>query len=146
MCNGLRGSKMHQRSCHVIKDFEIETFEPQETSQLYNVTSQREHEIDLSAMPTIKPSIRLPSSYFDWKLANDFFDIVLPIADVNKSHINIEVSQMTSIIYDYFHSNFGPIENSILSHFVMKYRDYSNPMLKSSLNALEVTNDEPNEI
>ena len=97
-------------------------------------------------MPDIKPGIRLPTTDFDWKLANDFFVSALPITDVNNRPINVVVSQMNSIIYDYFHSNFGPITNSNSSHLVVKYKNYSKSMLKSSLKALKVLNGDPNEI
>ena len=36
LCNGLRGLKMHQRSCRVIKGLEQETFEHQDINQSYD--------------------------------------------------------------------------------------------------------------
>jgi len=143
LCNGLRGLKMHQRSCRVIKGLEQETFEHQDINQSYDDTGQFDDEIDFSTMPDIKPGVRLPTSDLDWKLANDFFVGELPIADVNNKPINVVVSQMNLIIYDYFYRNFGPVKNSNSSLFVTKYKDYSKSMLKSSLKALKAVNGDP---
>ena len=125
LCNGLRGLKMHQRSCRVIKDLEEETFESHDSPDNYDDTGQPDYEIDLTSIPSIKPGIRLPHSDQDWKIANDYFVAAMPISEVNNKPINIVLSQMNSIIYDYFFNTFGPIENSHSSHFVDKYKDYS---------------------
>ena len=101
LCNGLRGLKIHQHSCQVIKGLEQETFEYQDINQSYDDTGQLDNEIDLSTMPDIKPGVRLPTSDLDWKLANDFFIGELPLADVNNKPINVVASQMILIIYDY---------------------------------------------
>ena len=108
-------------------------------------TGQPDQEIKLNSLPNIKPGIRLPKTDLDWKLANDFFVGALPIADINKKPINAVVSEMNSIIYDYFYRNCGPIENSHSSHFVRKYKDYSKAVLKSSLKALKSSKCDPNE-
>ena len=118
ICNGLRGLKMHQRSCRVIKGLEEETFESHDLNQSLDDTGQPDQEIELNSLPNIKPGIRLPKTDLDWKLANDFFVGALPIADINKKPINAVVSEMNSIIYDYFYRNCGPIETSNSSHFV----------------------------
>ena len=137
---------MHQRSCRVIKGLEEETFESHDLNQSLDDTGQPDQEIELNSLPNIKPGIRLPKTDLDWKLANDFFLGALPIADINKKPINAVVSEMNSIIYDYFYRNCGPIENSHSSHFVRKYKDYSKAMLKSSLKALKSSKGDPNEI
>ena len=97
-------------------------------------------------MPDINPGVRVPTSNLDWKLANDFFDGALPIGDVNNKPIKIVVSQMSSIYFDYFHRKFGPINNLNSSHLVTEYEDYSKPLLKSSLQALKVSNGDLHEI
>ena len=58
LCNGLRGLKMHQRSCRVIKGLEQETFEHQDRNQTYDDTGQPDYEIDLNAMHDIKPGVK----------------------------------------------------------------------------------------
>ena len=88
----------------------------------------------ISMIPTIKPGIKLPKSYYDWELANDFFSSSLPVSDVVGLDINTVVSSMNSTIYDYFHEN---LENTDSSHFVGKYKDYSIAMPKSTLKTLK---------
>ena len=97
-------------------------------------------------MSDIKPGVRLPTSDLDRKLVNDFFVGALPIADVNNKPINVVVSQMNLIIYDYLYCSFGPVKNAKSSHLVTKHKDYSKSMLKSSLKALKVLNGDPDEI
>ena len=88
VCNGLRGLKMHQRSCRVIKGLSEETFESLDTDEASDDTGQIEHNIDFTSTPKIKAGVKLPKSDFDWKLANDFFAASMPIADVNPVNIN----------------------------------------------------------
>ena len=57
LCNGLRGLKMHQCSCRVIKGLEQETFQHQDRNQTYDDTGQPNYEIDLNAMTDIKPGV-----------------------------------------------------------------------------------------
>ena len=137
---------MHQRSCRVIKDLEEETFESHDSPDNYDDTGQPDYEIDLTSIPSIKPGIRLPHSDQDWKIANDYFVAAMPISEVNNKPINIVLSQMNSIIYEYFFNTFGPMENSHSSHFVDKYKDYSKSLLKSTLKVLKSSNGDLNEI
>ena len=44
---------------------------------------------------------------------------------------------MSSTIYDYFHENFGSLENTDSIHFVGKYKDCSIAMLKLTLQNLK---------
>ena len=69
-CNGLRGLKMHQRSCRVIKDMSSETFEVLEQSD-FTDTGQDLESVDWDSLPNIKPGVKLPKSDDQWKLANE---------------------------------------------------------------------------
>ena len=137
---------MHQRSCRVIKGLEQETFDSVDVNETYDDTGQIEHQINSNSLPTIKPGIKLPKSDYDWKLANDFFTASLPVSEVEGSDINTVVSSMNSTIYDYFHENFGALENTDSSHFVDKYKDCSIAMLKSTLKTLKRSKSDLTEI
>ena len=104
-----------------------------DVNKTYDDTGQIEHQIKSNSIPTIKPGINLPKSNYDWKLANDFFTALLPVSEVVGSAINTVVSSINSTIHDYFHENFGSLENTDSMHFVGKYTDSSIPMLKSTL-------------
>ena len=53
-CNGLRGLKMHQRSCRVLKRLEQETFYSVDINETYDDTVQIEHQINVNSIPTIE--------------------------------------------------------------------------------------------
>ena len=112
---------MHQRSCRVLKGLEQENFDSVDVNETYDDTGQIERQINSNSIPTIKPDIKLPKSDYDWKLADDFFTTSLPVSEVVGSDINTIVSSLNSTIYDYFHKNFGSLENTHSSHFVDKY-------------------------
>ena len=60
ICNGLRGVKMHQRSCRIIKSLENETFESAESCDSdtgQDTTGQEAGDIDWNSLPNIKPGI-----------------------------------------------------------------------------------------
>ena len=137
---------MHQRSCRVIKGLEQETFDSVDVNETYDDTGQNEHQIISNSIPTIKPGIKLPKSDYYWKLANDFFTASLPVSELVGSDINTVVSSMNSTIYDYFHQNFGALENPNSSHFVDKYKDCSIAMLKSTLKTLKRSKSDLTEI
>ena len=97
LCSGLRGLKRHQRSCHVIKGLEHETYESLEHCKIdtgQNVST----DIDWDLLPSIKPGIRLPKTDLDWTLANAYFVAELPISGINNSDINNTLQAMNSLI------------------------------------------------
>ena len=85
VCNGVRGLKVHQRSCRVTKGLSKETFESLDIDEAYDDTGQIEYNIDFTSTPKIKAGVKLPKSDYDWKLANDFIAASMPIEDVNIS-------------------------------------------------------------
>ena len=80
--NGLRCLKMHQRSCRVRKGLEKESYDSVNVNEIYDDTGHIEHQINSNSIPAIKPGIKLPISDYEWKLANDFLIISLPVSDV----------------------------------------------------------------
>ena len=139
LCSGLRGLKRHQRSCHVIKGLENETYESLLNCEIdtgQNVCN----DIDWDLLPNFKPGIKLPKSDLDWLLASNYFAATIPISGINDSTINNTLNTMNSVIYDYFHDHFGTLEDTSTSHLTVKYKDCSNNSLKSKLNSLKQTN------
>ena len=67
VCNGLRGLKMNQPSCHILKGLDQETFNSMDVNETYDDTVQIEHQINSNSVPTIKPGIKLPKSDYDLK-------------------------------------------------------------------------------
>ena len=48
LCNGLRGLKLHQHSCRVLKGQEEETFDSVDVSKIYDDAVQIKHQINLN--------------------------------------------------------------------------------------------------
>ena len=59
LCNGLRGLKMHHRSCRVIKGLTDEMFDMVEETENID-TGQILDRVEFDSMPTSKPGIKLP--------------------------------------------------------------------------------------
>ena len=62
VCKGLRGLKMHQRSCRVISDLEGEVFESieEDITGSYNNDDASGDDNTTNILPVIKPGIKLP--------------------------------------------------------------------------------------
>ena len=113
MCNGLRGLKRHQCSCHVIKSLENEAYESLQDCEIdtgQNVCN----DINWDLLPNVKPGIKLPKSDLDWQLANKYSAAAKPISGINDSTINDTLNTMNLIIYDYCHDHFGTLEDTKL--------------------------------
>ena len=89
-CNGLRGFKMHQCSCRVIKDMSSEMFEVLEQSN-FTDTRQDMDSFYWDSLPNVKPGIKLPKSNDQWKLANDYFAASMPISDPEKTDVELTI-------------------------------------------------------
>ena len=49
-------------------------------------------------MPTIKSRIKLPKTDAQWKSANDYFQLMLPISMIDPSNIGDAINRMNEII------------------------------------------------
>ena len=110
VCKGLRGLKMHQRNCRVIKDLADETYEFVQDDLIgsYNNDDSSENlNYDISSLlPNIKPGVKLPKSDDQWKAANLHFMVSLPICEINWSNTNDAMKLMNSTVYNYFKETF----------------------------------------
>ena len=69
---------MHQRSCRVIKGLAEEMFEIE--SNIRQVAVEAEQNTIINDIVFIKAGVKMPKSFDQWKLANDYFTAALPIA------------------------------------------------------------------
>ena len=74
-CNGLRGLRPHQTSCHISNVDELkDLFTPENNFTQYDENSTaEENEVIQTEKVTIKEGIKLPKTDRDWNLANDYF-------------------------------------------------------------------------
>ena len=145
LCNGVRGLKMHQRSCRLIKSLTDETLKELEETENIN-TGQDLASVDFDSMPTMKPSSKLRKSDDQWKTTNAYFVASLPISEIDHKNISMQVAAMNSTIYNYFHDNFGTLEDTITLGLFPKYNDMSKKELKSNLHQLKTSRANPLEI
>ena len=134
---------MHQRSCRIIKDLSGETFERQNTAEFVPnsvVSSTIDDEV------LTKVGVKLPKSVDQWKSANDYFKISLPIHSIASSDLNATIITMNTTIYDYFEHNFGTVKSAKTLELNTKYKDFSKQSLKSCLKHLKSTCADPAEI
>ena len=136
ICKGIRGRKMHQRTCRVVKDLTEETFEfvEENLTVSYNNDNYNEY-MDNSitkSIPDVKPGVKLPKSDDQWNAANLFFMISLPISGLHWSSIDDSINFMNSIIYNHVYDKFGYSEDFISDELVNKYKNLPKKSLKSN--------------
>ena len=143
ICNGQRGLKMHQRSCRVIKDLSGETFENQSIDDRLPTT---ESAPIIDDQINIKVGVKLPRSDDQWKSANEYFQLLLPIHDIASSDLTTTIIHMHTVIYDYFENNFGTVKSIKLLDLEKQYKAFSKHSLKSRLRYLKSISADPAEI
>ena len=89
---------------------------------------------------------KLPKSEDQWKTANIYFQLLLPIHDIASSDLNTTIIHMHTIIYDYFEQNFGAVKSIKLLELEKQYQTYSKHSLKSHLRYLKSISSDPAEI
>ena len=86
--NSHAGLKRHQRSCRVIMGLNDEFIYAlqEDNGEIFGDQSDRKHcqmNVNLAEDRIVKPGITLPKSESEWKTANSFFHVNLPIEDMN---------------------------------------------------------------
>ena len=141
-CLGLRGLQAHKRACRIINIPDIKALlelplegdddEEEVINEIENILFNKE---------AVLNGIKLPSNNSQWERANNYFrDNIAyqyPIVDTNSS-----ILELQSLLYNYFKSNYGVVNQNLLEKFKLKYSSYSNRKLKRRLKELKVT--EPN--
>ena len=119
VCKGVRGLKMHHRSCRVILglnnelradlDEENNNICPDDISNnaQCNSNAGENHE----EFPFLKKGINLPQSDKDWSTANEYFKCALNLnPPISSQDINSSIVLLNDVIYNYFTDNFGHVE------------------------------------
>ena len=90
-----------------------------------------------NSLPDIKPGVKLIKSDDQWKAANLFFMVSLPICGLNSSNINDSIARMNSTFYNYFKDNFGYSMELISDQLMNKYKNIPKRSLKVALTFLK---------
>ena len=113
-CKGLRGLKMQQRNCRVLKkdlDKELTYHIDYGNEPLDSAEDGRINDY-IQDLPNIKLSVKLPKSESQWDEVNVYFKATLPVNEINSNNVNDCVSKINNTIYDYFQKAYGNIKNS----------------------------------
>jgi len=110
MCNGRKGLKMHQCSCRVIKGLAGETLEEQSTIDEVVFVPERNAIIDY--VVSIKAVTKLPKSFDQWKLANEYFITASTIAEISTSNLLSILCNMDNFIYNYLRQEFEAVNSA----------------------------------
>ena len=80
--NGLRGLRIHERSCPAIKGLTDEMFNVLEETENIG-TDQNLDSVDFESVSTIKPGIKLPRSDDQWKITSTYFAAALSMSEID---------------------------------------------------------------
>ena len=110
-CKGLRGLKIHQRSCRVIlglgQEITDAIIEAENEEDPATVSDTEGQIYDKNNEPILKAGIKLPKSAQQWKAAEDHFREALPLREISPNCLNENIEQMNRSLYDYFVRKFG---------------------------------------
>ena len=141
-CRGIRGLRMHQRSCRVIKDLGLKLNEPTEPPEDVRVINDNNQVINdyIVTLPNIKVGVKLPRSDAQWGLADTFFRSCLPVSDVNNENVNECIELFNSTIYSYFRDTYGTVTQEVDSETIQEFNGLSKAQLKKRLKELKAAN------
>ena len=153
VCKGIRGLKMHQRSCRVMEGLARNVYgEMEEDSDINSLDQEAANDI-ISQSPTsygdtctLKKGIKLPKSPLEWSTANDYFKSTLSNYPIKLLDFNSNISFMSTTIYNYIAQYHGFDDKYNDADLKTKYRDFSIKELKKALKRLKITNNNVQEI
>jgi len=127
-CKGIKGLRIHQRSCKIVNNLDEEESIMDES---YCETEECPEE-PLGDHFKLNPGIRLPRSDNEWLLANTFFQSAFVNVVVNESTVSDVVKLMSTTIYNYFKEACGTVGNCD-KELENKYKDCLAKDLKKQL-------------
>ena len=135
ICKGIKGLKLHQRSCRLITGFDKEELFEEVADNFPDTNTGQdtlpEEIIDL------KPGVRLQKTDEQWQLANQFFHSVLSKFTLRQYSIGEAIIHMNEIIFNYCKDTYGFQENNSNTGLVEKYQHHSLKNLKKGLKLLK---------
>jgi len=153
VCKGMRGLKMHQRSCRVMEGLAKNVYGEMEEDSDNNSLDQEAANDIISQSPTsygdtctLKKGIKLPKSPLEWSTANDYFKSTLSNYPIKLLDLNSNIGFMSTIIYNYCAQYHGFDDKYNDADLKTKYRDFSIKELKTALKQLKIANNNVQEI
>ena len=152
-CKGIRGLKMHQRSCRVMDGLAKDAYEELEDEMIENSIDQDTNDIIESQSSQnfgdpciLKKGIKLPKSPSEWSTANDYFKSTLSNYPIKSLDLDSNISFMSTVIYNYCVQYHGVADRYNDADLKTKYKDFSIKDLKKALKELKIINNNVQEI
>ena len=123
ICKGIRGLKMHQRTCRVVKDLTEKTFEFAEENLTGSYNNDNYNEDMDNSITTLSLMSNLQSNYQSLMISGTrhiFFHGIATDLWIHLSSIDDSIDLMNSTIYNYFYDNIGYSEDFISDELVNK--------------------------
>ena len=148
-CEGLKGLKVHQRSCRIIqglgenlmKDLDENSGGDMDEStfgDLVNNNCTLSASVFFSYYNEIKKKgVKSPSFTSQrWTIADDFFKAAFVNKPIGSTDLNDVVKEFNCVIYNYFKDSCWSVDNNDNRHLSAKYKENSTKDLKRILKAL----------
>ena len=133
-CKGLRGLKVHQRSCRAITSLNNDNIVIDNTEQDAIENHFVTKNSNQDEFPSLKGGVKLPKSPEHWNLANLYFHSELSSINI-KNNLNEATSLMNSTVHNYFRDNYG-YKNTISEKEIAlkeRYKHFSKKDLQKEL-------------
>ena len=127
-CKGIRGLKIHQRSCRVLQglnDNLLQDLQREITNSSADVSTtgeetqmDRSMQTEISTESYLKPGMKLPKTSWAWKAANGYFQAVFSNQPIESDNLDWHIRHLNDVMYDCFKANYGVVNspnNAVLS-------------------------------
>ena len=145
VCRGLRGLRMHHRSCRTIKTMsdevinDLERNRSDEEDEFSIVANDILTDDTIDCSPVLKTGVKLPKSPELWNEANNYFKAHLSCEEVHQCQLDEIVVNFNDLVYNYFKENYGTVKSTSLKEdgLRQKYNGMSKSQLKRDLRNLK---------
>ena len=150
-CKGMKGLKMHQRSCrnlHGLNDnlnakLQEDILENANESDVLSVDGESndilENENVTNTMETVvlKRGVKLPKFTIEWSLANEYFKAVLSIQPIRNEGLDSNIEKLNNVIFEYCRRTHGEVDRGDDVDLNNKYKLHTVKDLKRELKQLK---------
>ena len=114
-CKGLRGLKVYQRSCRVIKSMSDNIVDNVENdynelndNNNFDINDNNNLSYDTTNESlSLKNGVKRPTSTNYWDITNTYFHSNLPISQISENDTEETVKHLNDTVYNYSKDNFG---------------------------------------
>ena len=150
-CKGMKGLKMHQRSCRTLHDLndnltaklQEDILENEKESDVLSVDGQsndiveNENVTNTEEIFVLKRGVKLPKSAIEWSLANEYFKAVLSNQPIRNEGLDSNIQQLNNVIFEYCRRTHGEVDRGDEIDLGNKYQLHTVKDLKREVKATQ---------